>query len=232
MRNVMVRSVLLLAALLAAPVALARDEAPDAMLNAVTAEVMAILDHGKELQAGSAAKVTELVETKILPLFDFPRIAQTALARHWHLASPEQQAMLTAECKTLVVRTYSEALANLRNQAVEFKRMRMAPGDMEVRVKSKPAQPGKDHMAIDYDLEMTPAGWKVYDIKLGGVSLVSTYRESFAGAVRDDGVDGLIRSLSDKNRLADTEIKPARTTFRDQSRIMFAMLQSALQSRR
>ena len=232
MRKIVLKSSLVLAVALAAPSAFAADEAPDALLSGVTVEVMSILKQDRDLQAGSAAKVTDLIESKVLPLFDFPRMTQIALARNWRLASPAQQAMLTAEFKTLLVRTYSVALSTYRDRAIEFKRMRMASGDTEVKVKSEIVQPGRERMTIDYDMEKTPAGWKVYDIKVGGVSLITTYRETFAEVVRDDGVDGLIKSLTDKNRAAGLGIKPVKTTFWEQSRIMFAMLQSALQGRR
>ena len=179
-----------------------------------------------------ARQIADAIEAKMLPLFDFARMTQAALARNWRLASPDQQAMLTAEFKTLLVRTYSAGLASYRDRVIEFKRMRMAPGDTEVKVKSEVVQGGKERMAIDYDTEKTPAGWRVYDIKVGGVSLITTYRESFADVVRDRGVDGLIKSLSDNNRQGDSGVKPVMTIFRDQSRIVFAMLQSALQGRR
>ncbi|MBI2317581.1 MAG: ABC transporter substrate-binding protein [Betaproteobacteria bacterium] len=232
MQKELSRLTLLLALVLAAPLSIACDEAPDAMMNAVTAEVMSILRHDKDLQAGSPAKVAELIETRIQPLFDFARMTRIAAARSWRLATPEQQSMLTAEFKTLLVRTYFVALANYRDQAIEFKRLRMAPGDTVVKVKSEVSQPGRERIAIDYDMERTGADWKIYDIKVGGVSLIATYRETFAEAVRDEGLDGLIKSLSDKNRQASAAIKPARTTFWDQTRLMFAMLQSALQGRR
>jgi len=232
MQHMILKSSLFLAVALASPYSIARDEAPDAMLNAVTVEVMSILNHDRDLQAGSATKVADLVETKILPLFDFPRMTQIAMARNWRPASAEQQAMLTAEFKTLLAHTYSVALSNYRDQVIEFKRVRMSPGDTEIRVKSEVKQPGRERMTIDYDMEMTPAGWKVYDIKVGGVSLITTYRETFSDAVRDKGVDGLIKSLSDKNRQAESTIRPAKITVSDQSRLMFAMLQSALQGRR
>ncbi|MBI4289927.1 MAG: ABC transporter substrate-binding protein [Betaproteobacteria bacterium] len=231
MQNIVLKFSLMLAIALAAPLSFARDEAPDALLSGVTVEVMSILKQDKELQAGRADKVADLIESKILPLFDFPRMTQTALARNWRLASPAQQAMLTTEFKTLLVRTYSVALSTYRDRPMEFKRMRMAPGDTEVKVKSEIVQPGRERMTIDYDMEKTPAGWKVFDIKVGGVSLITTYRETFADAVRDNGVDGLIKSLTDKNRVAGLGIKPVKTTFWEQSRIMFAMLQSALQGR-
>jgi phospholipid transport system substrate-binding protein len=228
----LLRSALFLTVVVVSPYSIAQDAAPDAMLNAVTVEVMSILNHERDLRAGRAAKVADLVESKILPLFDFPRMTQIAMARNWRLASAEQQALLTAEFKTLMVRTYSVALSKYRDRMIEFKRTRMSPGDTEVRVKSEVKQPGKDPMAIDVDMEMTPAGWKVYDIKVSGVSLITTLRETFADAVREEGVDGLIKSLSDKNRQTGSGGRPANTAFWDQPRIMFAMLQSALQGRR
>lgn len=232
MKNILLKSALFLAVTFAAPCSFARDEAPDVMLNAVTVEVMSILRQDSETAAGMQTKVADLVETKIVPLFDFPRMTQIALARNWRLASPAQQAMLTVEFKTLLVRTYSVALSSSRDWVIEFKRMHMAMGATEVRVKSEVKQPGTERMTIDYDMEMTPMGWKVYDIKVDGVSLIATYRETFADAVRDEGIDGLIKALSDKNRQADSGDKPAKPTFWDRYRIMFAMLQSALQRRR
>jgi phospholipid transport system substrate-binding protein len=226
------KSSLFLAIALVTPFSFARDEMPDAMLNAVAVEVMSILSHDRNHQAGSASRVSGLVETKILPLFDFPRMTQTALARNWRLASAEQQAMLIEEFKTLLVRTYSVALSNYRDRAIEFKRMRTSAGDTEVRVKSWVKQPERELVAMDYDMEKTPAGWKIYDIKVGGVSLIATYRDTFADAVRDKGVDGLINSLSDKNRQDGSGDKASKTSLQDQSRIMFAMLQSAVQRRR
>lgn len=232
MRNLFLKCLLVLAAALAAPWSFASDKAPDALLNGVTVEVMSILKHDKDVQVCGAANVAELIETKVLPLFDFPRMTQIALARGWRQASPAQQAILTEEFTTLLVRTYSVALSSYRDPVIEFKRMRIVPGDTDVKVKSEVVQPGRERMAIDYDMEKTPAGWKVYDIKFGGVSLITRHREAFADVVRDGGVDALIRSLADQNRLAGFGIKPVTTTFWDQSRIMFAMLQSALQGRR
>jgi len=178
----------------------AQDVAPDVLLNAVTSEVIAILKRNQALQTGSPAKIAELIETRILPHFDFARMTRIAVARNWRLASPEQQQALTAEFKILLVRTYSTALSSYRDQMIEYKPLRAAPGDTEVTVKSEIKQPGTERMTIDYDMEKTPAGWQVYDIKVAGISLVTTYRETFAGKVRDGGVDGLIKSLSDKNR--------------------------------
>ena len=200
MQKIFSGAALVLIAALAAPCSLAQDVAPDVLLKAVTVEVLAIIREDKDIQAGDPAKVAELVETRILPFFDFTRMTRLALGRNWRLAVPEQQQALTLEFKTLLVRTYSTALSAYRDQAIEYKPLRAAPDAAEVTVKSEVRQPAGQRMTIDYEMEKTPAGWKVYDIKVAGVSLVTTYRGTFATTVRDGGIEGLIKSLSDKNR--------------------------------
>ena len=200
MQKIVLGSTLALISALAAPLSPAQDVAPDVMLKAVTSEVIAIIRQDKDIQAGDPAKVADLVETRILPLFDFTRMTQIAVARNWRLATPEQQKALTLEFKTLLVRTYSTALSSYRDQVIEYKPLRLTPDATEVTVRSDVRQSGGDRMTIDYDMEKTPAGWKVYDVKIVGVSLVTTYRDTFAGKVRNSGIEGLIKSLSDKNR--------------------------------
>ena len=143
----------------------------------------------------------------MVPLFDFTRMTQLAVARNWRAATPEQQKSLTAEFRTLLVRTYSTALSNYRDQVIDFKPLRSAPGETEVTVKSVVKQPGTDALTMDYDMEKTADGWKVYDIKIDGISLITTYRETFANKVREGGVDGLIKSLADKNRQGDARVR-------------------------
>ena len=172
--------------------------APDALMKAVTSEVIAILR--RDVAASQPTKVADLVETKILPLFDFPRMTRIAAARNWRLASPVQQETLTAGFRTLLVRTYSVALSNYRDELIEYLPLRAARGDTEVTVRSTVRRPGAERVNIDYSMEDTPAGWKVYDITIAGVSLVINYRSTFAALVRDSGVDGLIKSLQEKNR--------------------------------
>lgn len=197
----MFASIFLLA--LAAPPAFAQDEAPDALVKAVTFDVLAIIRQDKDIRAGNPAKIADLVESRVLPLFDFARMTQIAVARNWHLATPGQQKTLTAEFKTLLVRSYSTALSSYRDQVVEFRPLRAAPADTEVTVRSVIKQPGTAPLGMDYDMEKTAAGWKVFDVKVEGVSLITTYREVFASKVRESGVDGLIKLLSDKNREVD-----------------------------
>ncbi|OGA22275.1 MAG: hypothetical protein A3I02_04470 [Betaproteobacteria bacterium RIFCSPLOWO2_02_FULL_67_26] len=200
MQKLIFTSALVLATSVAAPLSLAQDAAPDVLVKTVTSDVLAIIRQDKDIQAGNPSKVADLVETRILPHFDFARMTQAAVARNWRLATPEQQEALTTEFKTLLVRTYSTALSGYRDQVIEYKPLRAAPDATEVTVRSDVQQSGRERMTIDYDMEKTPAGWKVYDIKIAGVSLVTTYRETFAGKVRDGGIEGLIKSLWDKNR--------------------------------
>jgi phospholipid transport system substrate-binding protein len=171
---------------------------PDALMRAVTAEVARLLKEDRS--AGRATDVPGLVEKKILPLFDFRRMTSMAMARNWRLATPEQQAALTEHFRTLLVRTYSTALSNYHDQEIDYRPLRMAAGETEVLVRSFLRRPGTQPVAIDYDMENGLTGWKVFDIKIEGISLVLNYRETFAAAIRSGGLEGLIKSLSDKNQ--------------------------------
>jgi phospholipid transport system substrate-binding protein len=193
---------LLLILFLVGPFSFAQGIAPDALLRSVTAEVIAIIKQDRQIQDGNTLKVANLVETRVLPHFDFVRMTQITMGRNWRLATPEQQKALTLEFKTLLVRTYSSALSSYHDQLIEYKPLHAPPHATEVTVKSSVRRSGSERTAIDYDMENTLAGWKVYDIKIDGVSLVLTYRTTFADKVREDGIDGLIRLLSDKNRQA------------------------------
>jgi len=206
-QRIVFTSALVLISALAMPSSLAQDLAPDVLLKTVTLEVIAIIRQDRDIQAGNAAKVADLVETRIVPHFDFTRMTQIAVARNWRLATPGQQNALTTEFRTLLVRTYSTALSSYRDQVIEFRPLRAAPGDTEVTVKSVMKQPGTAPLTMDYDMENTGVGWKVYDVKIDGISLITTYRETFAGKVREAGVDGLIKSLSDKNRQGDARFR-------------------------
>jgi phospholipid transport system substrate-binding protein len=182
-------------------VAQAQELAPDVLVKTITQDVVAILKQDRDIQAGDPKKVAQLVETKILPHFNFTRMTRIAMARNWRLASPEQQKELTEQFKTLLVRTYSTALSSYRDQQIDFKPLRAKPDDTEVTVKTEMKQPNAPQpVAIDYEMEKTPNGWKVYNVKVDGVSLVTTYREVFATEVKERGVDGLIKSLAAKNR--------------------------------
>ena len=183
------------------PVAQAQQLAPDVLVKSITEEVVAILKKDQDIQAGDSKKAADLMENKIVPHFNFVRMTRIAMGRSWRLASPEQQKELVGEFKTLLVRTYSTALANYRDQQIDYKPLRAKPEDAEVTVRSDVKQSGSSQpVSIDYEMEKTSNGWKVYDVKVGGVSLVTTYRDTFASEVKERGVDGLIKSLAAKNR--------------------------------
>ena len=185
---------------LAVPFATAQDVAPDVLLKAATAEVIDAIRKDANIQAGDLEKVTVLIESRILPLFDFTRMTQTAVARNWRLATPDQQIMLTSQFRTLLVRTYSAALSSYRDQTIEFKPLRLAATDLQVTVRTLIKQPGKQPLPMDYQMEKSAGSWLVSDITIDGLSLIMAYRETFASKVRESGVEGLIKMLSDKNR--------------------------------
>ncbi|GAB4170655.1 MAG: ABC transporter substrate-binding protein [Rhodocyclaceae bacterium] len=187
----------------------APETAPDVLVRKVTDEVLTIVRQDPELKAGSHRRAIQLVETKILPHFDFTAMTALALGRDWRKATPAQQSQLTAEFRTLLVRTYSNALTAYKDQKVEFKPFRMNPGDTDVVVRSQVIQPGAKPVTIDYNLEKKPEGWKVYDVVVGGVSLVTNYRSNFAQEVRSGGIEGLIRTLQAKNRSLETALLSA-----------------------
>ncbi len=178
--------------------------APDALVKSVTDDVITIVRQDKAIQSGDTRKAVELVETRVLPYFDFAHMTRLAVGRDWKTASPEQKATLTQEFKTLLVRTYSNALTQYRNQQIDFKPLKAKPEDTDVVVRTEVRQPGAKAVQIDYNLEKQPEGWKVYDVLVAGVSLVTNYREDFGKEVRAGGIDGLIKSLKDKNKQLDT----------------------------
>jgi len=186
---------------LVASIAVAQAPAPDVLVKTITDEVAATIAKDKDIQAGDTIKAAELIEAKIVPHFDFTRMARLAMGRNWRAATPEQQKQIADEFKTLLVRTYSTALVNYKGQPINYKPLRAKPEDDEVTVRSdvKPSGGGQP-VEIDYEMEKTPAGWKIYDVKVGGISLVTTYRETFASEVRERGIEGLIKSLAAKNR--------------------------------
>ena len=151
------------------------------------------------LAAASAVAQAPAPARPDVMMSDFEHMTRTAVARNWRLASAEQQATLVALFRTLLVRTYSSALSSYRDERIEYKPLRLAAAETDVVVRSVVRRRGAEPMSIDYDMESTPAGWKVYDVKIAGVSLVMTYRDSFAAEVRAGGIDGLIKALSDRS---------------------------------
>jgi phospholipid transport system substrate-binding protein len=200
------KRLLALFALLVAPLAVADITPPDVLVKTVSTEVLDIIRKDPEIQRGSTRKTMALVEAKVLPHFDFQRMTALAMGPSWRRATPEQQAQLVDQFRTLLVRTYSSALVAYRDQKLDFKPLRMQ-NDSEAVVKSEILQPGQQPVPIDYSMEKSGDAWKVYDVAVGGVSLVTTYRDTFNAEVKQGGVDGLIRSLSDKNRQLEASAK-------------------------
>lgn len=201
MPRILVALLALLTALAIVP-ARASDLPPDVLARTTTQEVLTILRQDRDIQAGNVNKLYQLVETKILPNFDFNRMTQLAVGRHWASASAQQKQALVTEFRNLLVRTYATSLTAFANQSIEFRPLNMRPGDEDVVVRSEIRQPGGQPLAVDYRMYKTPFGWKVYDVSIDGVSLVTNYRASFNTAVRQGGIDGLIRTLSQQSERA------------------------------
>ena len=174
--------------------------APDALAKSVTEEVLAVLRSDQDIQAGNVRKVVDLVEKQVLPHFEFVRMTRLAVGVNWRQASPEQQKSLVNEFRALLVHTYAATFVAYRNQTIDYRPLRMQPNDTEVVIKSLINQPGGKPVTVDYRMEKTGNGWKVYDVVVGDLSLVQNYRGSFETEVRKGGIDGLIKALADKNR--------------------------------
>ena len=185
------------------PAFAAPDTAPDALVRKSIDEVLAIIKADKELQGGNPQKLYALVEEKVLPHFDFTRMTRLAVGRNWAQASDAQKETLTREFQTLLVRTYSTSLSQYRNQTIDVKPAKFAPADKDTTVKTVVNQPGGQPIPIDYGMERTDKGWKVYDVVVDGVSLVTTYRGSFNDQIQKSGVDGLVKTLADRNRSSE-----------------------------
>ena len=176
------------------------QETPDALVKRLAEETLTTIRGDKDLQAGNPAKIKQLIESKLVPNFDTARMTALAMGRNWRTATPEQQKQLTEQFKTLLIRTYSNALTNYRDNTMNYKPLRMNAGDTEVVVRTEVTRPGQAPVPIDYSMEKTPEGWKGYDVVVAGVSLVTNYRDEFNDVVKSSGVDGLIKALADKNK--------------------------------
>ena len=176
-------------------------KAPDALIKEVSTDVLESVRADKSIKQGDVQKVSALVDTKVMPHVDFQRMTASAAGRYWRQATPEQQKRLQDEFKLLLVRTYSGALAQVQDQTVELKPMRNAPTDTEVVVRTEVKGRG-DPIQLDYRLEQTPGGWKIYDVNVLGVWLVESYRNMFSQEISASGIDGLITKLAARNKSA------------------------------
>ncbi|NRT56949.1 MlaC/ttg2D family ABC transporter substrate-binding protein [Sphaerotilus uruguayifluvii] len=175
--------------------------APDAWIKQISGDVIETVKGDRAIQGGDTKKVMSLVDAKILPNVDFQRMTSSAVGRYWRQATPEQQKRLQDEFKTLLVRTYAGALAQIKDQSVELKPLRAKPEDTEVLVRTEVKGKG-DPIQLDYRLEKQGDAWKIYDVNVLGVWLVETYRASFAQEISASGIDGLIAKLAEKNKAA------------------------------
>ena len=188
-----------LALLASAPFVRAAEEGPDALIKRVSTEVLDAIRSDKATQAGETNRVLALVDTKVMPNVNFTRMTASAVGRNWRQATPAQKTRLQEEFKTLLIRTYSGALSQVKDQSLNVKPLRAAPTDTEVTVRTEVVGRGEP-VQLDYRMEKTPTGWKIYDLNVLGVWLVETYRTQFAQEISANGVDGLIASMSQRNK--------------------------------
>lgn len=182
-----------------AGVVLAADLTPDALVRTTTQDVLAVVKQDKAIQAGDNKKILALVDEKVLPHFDFGKMTRLAVGGDWRKASPEQQEALVREFRTLLVRTYSTALTGFKDQTVEVKPARLS-SENDALVQSRINQPSGKPLAIDYKMGKGSKGWQVYDVTIDGMSLVTSYRGDFGAKIQQGGIDGLLKSLAEKNR--------------------------------
>jgi phospholipid transport system substrate-binding protein len=175
------------------------QEAPEAMVKRVSQDVLQTIKSDPKIQAGDQARIREVMESKLAPNFDFERMTALAMGRNWRDATPEQQKRLIVEFKTLLVRTYSGALSQYRDQTIDYKPLRADPNSSDVLVRTEVVRQGQPPVQIDYGMEKKDGAWKAYDVVVGGVSLVTNYRDEFTEQVRAGGIDGLIKTLTTKN---------------------------------
>ncbi len=179
----------------------AAAQAPDELIRTVSTDVLDAVKADKSIQSGDVQKIIGLVDSKVMPYVNFQRMTASAVGRYWRQATPEQQKRLQDEFKTLLVRTYSGALAQVKDQTVQLRPMRAGPDDPEVIVRTEIRGRG-DPIQLDYRLEKSPSGWKIYDVNVLGVWLVENYRNSFAQEIGANGIDGLIGKLAERNKAA------------------------------
>lgn len=180
-------------------VAQAEAIAPDELIRNTAQDVLAIVQQDEDIQAGNQKKILDLVDAKVLPHFDFVRMTQLAVGKYWRRATNEQKQALVTEFRNMLVRTYTKAFTVYRDQTIEVKPFRMAADATEVTVKTAINKPGAPPVPVDYEMRKTGAGWKAFDVSIEGVSMVNSYRGSFGTQIEQNGIDGLIKVLADKN---------------------------------
>jgi len=175
------------------------QEGPDALVKRVSEEVLQIVKTDPKVQAGDRERIREVIDTKLAPHFDFERMTALAVGRGWRQATPEQQKQLVEQFRTLLARTYSNAFVQYKDQTISYKPLRADAGATDVQVRTEIIRPGQNPVQIDYSLTKKGNEWKAYDVIVGGVSLVTNYRDEFNAQIQNGGIDGLIKSLQAKN---------------------------------
>jgi phospholipid transport system substrate-binding protein len=180
-------------------VAQAEVVAPDVLIKTTAEEVLAIVRQDKDMRAGDQRKILALVDAKVVPHFDFTRMTQLAVGKYWKDANPEQKQALVREFRNMLVRTYTKVFTVYRDQTVEVRPFKMAADVTEATIKTSINKPGAPPIMVDYEMKKTADGWKAFDVISEGASLVTIYRGTFTSEIQEKGIDGLIKTLSDKN---------------------------------
>ncbi len=173
--------------------------APDVLIKSTVQDVTTIIKHDQDIQAGNQKKILALVDSKVLPNFDFTRMTQLAVGKYWRTATAEQKQSLVTEFRNMLVRTYTRVFTVYRDQAIEVKPLKMAADATEATVQTVISKPGTPPVLVNYEMKKAADGWKAFDITIEGVSMVMSYRGTFASEIQEKGVDGLIKALTDKN---------------------------------
>lgn len=188
-----------------------QQEAPDALIQRISTDVLETAKTDKDIQRGNMQRVLEVVEGKVFPHVNFQRMTQLAAGRHWREATPEQRKQLTEEFRNLLVYTYSGAISQVKDERIEYRPSRFSPADTDVEVRTQVIRSRGEPVPLDYRLEKTPEGWKIYDVNVLGAWLIQTYRGNFNSEISRGGIDGLIKSLAEKNqRLAASAASSAK----------------------
>jgi phospholipid transport system substrate-binding protein len=185
------------------------QEAPDALVKRLSYEILEIIKSDKELKAGNPRRVQEVVASKLLPHLNFRKTTSITVGRHWREATPEQQEQLTEEFRNLLIYTYSGALSQVGDQKLEIRPLRGSLSDDDVEVRTYVIQSGREPVEVNYRLEKTQEGWKIYDVSVFGAWLTEAYKNTFSAEVSRGGIEGLLRTLQQKNRqLASNTKRP------------------------
>jgi len=201
--NALSRWSILVGVLLSAAATAAEFPPPDVVVRTTSEDVLRLVADDKDLRNGATSKLVDLIETKVVPHFDMTRVTRLAVGKYWTDATPEQQKVLVDEFHTLLVRSYAAAYSAYRLVKVEVTPLQLAANDNDVIVKSRILLPGgAPPVGVDYAMRLSAEGWKVYNVTVDGASLVTTYRNDFAGQIQTGGIEGLIKYLKERNAKA------------------------------